>query len=344
MSVRAVGLNFADVFAGLGLYSATPEGRYVPGLEFCGVVEAVGEEGGAPGGGGGAPPLFVTEEARQAALAAAGRLNVGARVMGVLRFGAYATRVDVAAHQVRELPPSWSFSEGAGFLVQGLTVYYGLVTLGAARMGQVCLIHSAAGGCGLLALAICRKLGVRVVGTVGSDAKVDAILSRFPELERDQIIVRERGRFGEQLDAALSCVGAKGFDIVLDAIQGDFFWAAFDRVRPGGRHVCYGAADLTPSGDRLGPRGLGALGWKYLRRPKVDPMDMMSRNVSLMCFNLIWMFEEVDVLSRDLEALLALGLDPPRVGMEVPFEEAPRALRLFQSGRTTGKVVLSVRE
>ena len=51
--VMAVGLNFADVFAGLGLYSATPKGDFVPGLEFSGVVEEVGEEGGTPGDGAG---------------------------------------------------------------------------------------------------------------------------------------------------------------------------------------------------------------------------------------------------------------------------------------------------
>ena len=341
--VMAVGLNFADVFAGLGLYSATPEGDFVPGLEFSGVVEAVGEEGGTLGGGAEAEPFFVTDKAQAAAIDAARGIRVGTRVMGVLRFGAYASRVDVAAHQVRRVPPGWSFAEGAGFLVQGLTVYYGLVSLGAARRGQVCLVHSAAGGCGLLALAICSKLGVRVIGTVGSEAKVEAILSRFPELDRGQIIVRERERFGEQLDAALGVLGAKGFDIVLDAIQGDFFWAAFERLKTGGRHVCYGAADLTPAGDRLGPLGFGALGWKYVRRPRVDPMDMMQRNVALMCFNLIWMFGEVEQLSRDIDELLALDLDPPRVGMEIPFEETPRALRLLQSGRTTGKVVLTLR-
>merc|ERR1719443_2854404 len=307
--VMAVGLNFADVFAGLGLYSATPKGDFVPGLEFSGVVEEVGEEGGTPGDGAEGASLFATDEARAVAIDAARGIPVGTRVMGVLRFGAYASRVDVAAHQVRRVPLGWSLAEG----------------------------------CGLLALAICSKLGVRVVGTVGSEAKVEAILSRFPELDRGQIIVRERDRFGEQLDAALGVVEAKAFDIVLDAIQGDFFWPAFERIRPGGRHVCYGAADLTPSGDRLGPLGFGALGWKYLRRPRVDPMDMMQRNVALMCFNLIWMFGEVDQLSRDIGELLALDLDPPRVGMEIPFEEAPRALRLFQSGRTTGKVVLTLR-
>ena len=43
MRVEAVGLNFADIFACLGLYSAPPKGPFVPGLEFAGVVEALGQ-------------------------------------------------------------------------------------------------------------------------------------------------------------------------------------------------------------------------------------------------------------------------------------------------------------
>jgi NADPH:quinone reductase-like Zn-dependent oxidoreductase len=46
IAVQAIGLNFADIFAGLGLYSATPTGSFVPGLEFAGLIEAVGPSPG----------------------------------------------------------------------------------------------------------------------------------------------------------------------------------------------------------------------------------------------------------------------------------------------------------
>src|SRR5512139_3330004 len=70
--VEAIGLNFADVFACLGLYSATPEGPFVPGLECAGVVEAIG------------PALEGRPSPR-----------VGERVMAVTRFGGYATALDL---------------------------------------------------------------------------------------------------------------------------------------------------------------------------------------------------------------------------------------------------------
>ena len=78
MRVAAVGLNFADLFTCLGLYNAAPKTDFVPGLEFSGVVEAVGVE-------------------------CCRGLKVGDRVMGVTRFGAYTTHLNVNEILVRSL-------------------------------------------------------------------------------------------------------------------------------------------------------------------------------------------------------------------------------------------------
>ena len=95
VDVKCVGLNFADVFTVLGLYGATPKNEtFIPGLEFSGVC-VEGDES-----------------------------VLGKRVMGVTRFGAFASVVDVPKHQVRVIPDEWSFQEGASFIVQSLTVYY----------------------------------------------------------------------------------------------------------------------------------------------------------------------------------------------------------------------------
>ena len=70
--------------------------------------------------------------------------------------------------QVRQLPDTWSFAEGAAHMVNAITVYYGLKSLGDLRKGGVALIHSAAAGCGLHAIAICESLGARAIGIVGT--------------------------------------------------------------------------------------------------------------------------------------------------------------------------------
>ena len=149
--VAAVGLNFADVFACLGLYSATPRGAFVPGLECAGVVEALG-----PG--------------------AETRVAPGDRVMALTRFGGYATHVNVDARLLHPVPRAWSFAEGAAYPVQALTAWYALVRLGAVAPEHVVLVHSAAGGVGLQALSILEAVGARVIATVGDPAKRDILV------------------------------------------------------------------------------------------------------------------------------------------------------------------------
>lgn len=101
VEVKCIGLNFADVFTVLGLYGATPKNEtFIPGLEFSGVCVEEGKGGKE------------------------GESLIGKRVMGVTRFGAFATVVDVPRHQVRVILDAWSFSEGAAFIVQSLTLYY----------------------------------------------------------------------------------------------------------------------------------------------------------------------------------------------------------------------------
>jgi synaptic vesicle membrane protein VAT-1 len=315
--VEAVGLNFADVFAALGLYSATPKGPFVPGLECAGVVDAVG----APRPGG--------SPARA----------VGDRVMAVTRFGGYATAAVLDAREVAPLPEAWSFAQGAAFPVQALTAWWALVRLGELAAGDVVLVHSAAGGVGLQALALVEAAGARVLATVGRPEKRDFLVARG--LSPRQVIVRDRRRFGPQLDAALAAVGADGLDLVLDAVLGPFFAPAFERLRPEGRHIVFGAADFMTPGARPDPLRLAA---RWLRRPRVDPLAMIEKNRGLLAFNLIWLWSELDRLPAAYADLARLGaLDrPPHVGARLPFARAPEAMRLLQSGATTGKVVLEV--
>ncbi len=320
--VKAIGLNFADVFACLGLYSATPPGPFVPGLELAGIVDAVGpaaspsEMGGSSGQG----------------------LRVGDRVVGLTRFGAYATAVNLDIRYLFPTPGEWSFAEAAAFPVQALTAWYGLIELGDLAPGDSVLLHSAAGGVGLNALAILAARDARVVATVGRPAKRDFLVERYG-LAPERVIVRDRRTFGTQLDRALKAAGLDGFDLVLDAVAGPFFRPAYERLRPEGRHVLYGAADFMPKGVRPGyPRLL----LRYLGRPRLDPLGMIAENKSVMAFNLIWLWDRAERLSRIFAELAGLTHRPPYVGRQFAFAEAPIALRYLQSGESIGKVVLEV--
>lgn len=314
--VRAIGLNFADVFTALGLYSAAPDGSFVPGLECCGEIVEL-------------------------AANASSEFAVGDRVMCVVRFGAFADEIACPVTQMRKLPVGWSFEEGAAFLVQGLTSYYGLKALGDIKGGKTVLVHSAAGGCGLMSLGICEKVGAKAIAVIGNAGKEATLKERFPEL--GAVIVRDRRRFKQQVRDACDAIGAdEGVDIVFDATLGDFFQGGWDNMARGGRYVVYGAADLTPQGDSIGVIGWIKLAWKFLRRKKVDPLMLPGENKGILGFNLIWQFDKQEELARLLAELNALSLPAPKVGATFEFAQLPEAMRLFQTGQTTGKVVVRV--
>ncbi len=312
--VRAVGLNFADVFACQGLYSATPSGSFVPGLECAGDIEALGPDTGA----------FV----------------VGDRVLALTRFGGYSSALNVSTSLLHRLPGAWTYEQGAAYPVQALTAWYGLVALGRVRAGETVLVHSAAGGVGLQALAILQTLGARIVATVGAEAKQQFLVSERG-LPREAVIVRDRRHFGPQLDDALRGVGAEGFDLVFDALLGPWFEPAFARLCPEGRHVVFGAAafmNRRPRPDYL------RLAWRYLRRPRLDPLAMMANNRGLLAFNLIWLWDRVERLPGAYRELARYLHQPPYVGARFTFEHAPAAMTRLQTGTTMGKIVLSVEQ
>ena len=312
VAVSTIGLNFADIAACLGLYSAAPRGSFVPGLEFAGMVEEVGRGVSRP-----AP---------------------GDHVIGLTRFGGYATHIDADPRYLHPLPAGWNFADGAAFPVQAITAWYAISELGACKRGDAVLVQSAAGGVGLNALAILRGIGARVVAAVGSERKA-AFLVDHAGLERRQIVVRDRRAFGAQIAEALLANGMEGFNLVLDAVAGPFFEPAYRRLRPAGRMVIYGAADLMPSGPRTNWPKLAA---RYLARPRIDPVSMVSANRSVMGFNLIWLWDQTERLAEAYAGLASYISRPPHIGRRFSFAETPAALRHLQSGSSVGKVVLEV--
>ena len=84
------------------------------------------------------------------------------------------------------------------------------------------------------------------------------------------------------------------------------------------------------------------LALKYLRRPRLDPLQMIVENRSLMAFNLIWLWDQADRLQRAYDRIVARVSQPPYIGRRFPFDEAPAALRHLQSGESVGKVVIEV--
>lgn len=306
VAVKAVGLNFADVFAIWGLYKAAPKTEFTPGLEYAGEIVATGEG--------------VTQ------------WKPGDRVMGITRFGGYTTGLNIDARYVAPLPEDWDFNTGAAYLVQTLTAYYGLVKLGAMENGQAVLIHSVAGGVGLQALKIAKANDCFVVGTVGHSGKVE--LARATGCDR--VLVRGK-HFEQELRDALD---GRPLELVFDTVGGRYFSIPFGMLAPMGRHIVVGSSRYASVGNR--PNLLNLLR-HFITRPKIDPQNLPNQNKGLFGFNLIYLYDRVHLMHQFLQELNGLNLAPPHVGHIFPFEQLREATYLFQSGKTTGKVVLEVR-
>lgn len=309
--IHAVGLNFADIFACQGLYSATPRGPFIPGLEAAGTIIAIGSR--------------VTSR------------QIGERVMVLTRFGGYADAMNVAEATLWPVPTSWSFAQAAAYPVQALTAWYGIERLGNARKDSIVLVQSAAGGVGLHALQALHSLEAKPVAVVGSESKRQWLIAERG-LAPQAVVVRDH-QYAAKLDMALQHYAASGFDMVFDAVYGDAFRPAYDRLAPEGRYVLFGAADFMGSGARPNPLRLLA---SWLRRPKLDPLAMIPLNRGLLAFNLIWLWEQAARLPESMRATLALIPSPPHIGARFAFEQAIDAMTLLQGGQTTGKVVLEL--
>lgn len=305
VAVRAIGLNFADVFTIMGLYKAAPRRDCIPGIEFSGVVVNRG--------------MNVSD------------LQVGDRVMGSIRFGSFTSVLNIDRRYVLRIPNTWSFEEGASFIVQALTAYYALIPLGNLQTGQTVLIHSAVGGVGIYANRIAKHFSAFTIGTVGSEAKV-------PIARRegyDRVIVRS-GRFREDLQNAL---GGRPLDLVLDAVGGRVQKESFALLKTTGRLVAYGVSQFAS--HRPTPN-YPMLAWRFLRMPRYHTLSLIESNKSILGFNLIWLYDRVDVLLSMLYAIQEMNLPQPYVGLSFPFDQLKEAIRVLKSGTTTGKVVVTV--
>ena len=306
------GVNFADVVARQGLYASANEQVGYPmclGCEWSGRVAARGAE--------------VRD------------LEVGDEVFGVSRFGGYKSRLVVERRFVAKKPERVTLAEAAALPVAFLTAYYGLVDLGAAKRGQTVLVHSAAGGVGGMLAQLAHARGLRVMGIVGSEHKVEAA-RRFG---CDEVCVRSPGTTA-WADVARK-FSPSGYDVVLDANGADTLRASYKLLGTPGRLVIYGFHTMFRRGG--GRTDWLRLAWQWLRTPRFDPLRMTNDNKAVFGFNLSYLFDENELLTRAMAELLdglkRGELAPPPV-REVAADEVGEAHRALESGNTIGKVVI----
>jgi NADPH:quinone reductase-like Zn-dependent oxidoreductase len=308
--VHAIGVNFADCVARMGLYASARQYAgwpLTPGFEVAGIIESVGA---------GVPERIV-----------------GNRVIGLTRFGGYAHEVVIPLAQIFDLPAAMSFTEAAAAPVIFLTAYYALHELAAPPPGSPVLVHSAAGGVGSSLVQLCRAHGNAVVAIVGSAGKAHIVRS----LGANVVVVKSEQNWREQ---ARSHAPA-GYMAVFDA-SGDTLRGSYLLLAPRGRLIAYGAHSVMTKGGGLG--GLPLTAWRYALLPRFNPLRLANDNKSVMGFNLSYLFEETQLMRRSLERILALlqegSIKIPPV-TTFPLAKAAQAHQALQSGSTIGKLVLT---
>lgn len=211
--LKAIGLNFADVYRRKGNYHLEGRPPYVAGYEGAGVIESI--DGSAAG------------------------LEAGDRVAFADVPRANAELVSAPLDKLIPLPPDIDFETAAALLLQGLTAQYLTRDSHPLKPGEGMLVHAAAGGVGLLLTQIGKLHGARVLALVSSAAKRQAALEAGADDAR---------LYSEDWAAAARefSRGGAGVDVAYDSV-GTTLSNSFEAVRSGGRVVFYGMAGGDPA-------------------------------------------------------------------------------------------------
>lgn len=253
VAVRYVGVNRADLLQRMGVYPAPPGvPPNIPGLEYAGVVDAVGE--------------------------GATRFRKGDRVLGLVGGGAYAEQIVVHEGEVARLPDTVDDRTAAAIPEAFVTAYDALVTRGKLAPGDSVLIHAAGSGVGTAAIQIAKSFGCRVIATSRTADK----LPRCKELGADVTLVVEGASFA---DAVKDATSGRGADVILDLAGGAYVGEDVHAVAVLGRILVVGLTAGARSEIHLGAllsRRATIIGTVLRSRPlaeKIEAASVLERSI-----------------------------------------------------------------
>ena len=284
----AVGLNFVDTHFRSGDYPPGPLPAIL-GREGAGVVEAVGDG--------------VTEVA------------VGQRVGYAPEMGAYAEARVMPVARLVPLPDGISFETAAAIMLKGLTAWYLVRRVRAVAPGDSVLYHAAAGGVGVIACQWAKHLGARVIGTVGSAAKVEVARAHGC----DHVINYEQEDFAARVE---EIAGSEAMDAVYDAVGAKTFTKSLLLLAPLGVIALYGEASGPVPRDAFAdvPRNC------ILSRP-----SLLGQTATR---------QELLTAAGELFEAVESGAVRVLIGGTYPLKDVAAAHRAIAGRKTTGSIVL----
>ncbi len=286
----AIGLNFIDIYFRSGLYpTPLPSGL---GMEGAGIVEAVG-----PG---------VKD------------IKAGDRVAYAGRpVGAYSEARVMPAEGLVKVPAGVSDQQAAAMMLQGMTVEYLLRRTYRLKKDEICVLHAAAGGVGLIFCQWAKAIGAKVIGVVSSDEKAKLAKAHGAKWT----VNTSRENFVERVKEITK---GKGVPVVYDSIGKDTWSGSLDCLSPRGLMVSFGNA----SGP-VGPVDLGILSAKgslYVTRP-----TLMSYTATR---------PELLGSARALFKMVADKKVKIRINQTYALQDAAQAQADLAARKTTGSTVL----
>lgn len=287
----AIGLNFLDTYFRSGLYPAPAGLPLIPGNEAAGKVLEVGE--------------------------GVDWVKPGDRVAYVGGLGAYAQERVIAADRLVKVPDGISDEDAAGMMLKGMTAEYLLLRTYPVKPGDTVLYHAAAGGVGLIFGQWARKLGVTLIGTVGSAEKAELAKAHGYE----HVINYSEEDFVARVK---EITGGKMCDVVYDSVGKDTFPASLDCLRVRGMFVSFGQ-----SSGPIPPFNMATLSQKgslYATRPTL--------------FQYIATRDELQASAKALFDVVKSGDVKIRVNQRYALADAAKAHADLEGRKTTGTTVL----
>ena len=209
IEIRAASLNFPDLLIVQNKYQMKPPLPFVPGSEYAGIVQAVGEG--------------VTH------------LRPGQSVACLSGTGGFGTHTIAQAARCIPLPEGFSHVDAAAFIMTYATSHHALVDRAQLKAGETLLVLGAAGGVGTAAIQIAKAMGARVIAAASSDDKCNLCL----QVGADAAINYSQENLREAIKALTD---GKGPDVIYDPVGGDFAEPAFRSIAWRGRYLVVGFA------------------------------------------------------------------------------------------------------
>jgi NADPH2:quinone reductase len=236
--------------------------------------------------------------------------------------GSYSEVRVMPARNVCKLPDAISFETGAAMMLKGLTAQYLLKRTqpqGGLKEGDFVLFHAAAGGVGLIAVQWAKAMGLRLIGTAGSDEKCQLAKSLGAEF----MVNYSKEDFKEKVK---EITGGKGVKVVYDSVGKDTWDKSLDCLAPFGLMASFGnASGPVPP---FAPGILGVKGSLYVTRQTL--------------FTHIATRESTQQMADDLFGAVTSGKVQIRIDQKFPLAQVREAHVALEARKTTGCTILTL--